>query len=242
MNKDLQLPDELNSNNDITKSLGLSIFGNISADLLSLAAESAINIFSSNDLVKSIPIVGAVISLCKFGVSISNLVSLKKTINFIRQLNENTLNEKAREKHLNKLKGNDKALLKELEKVILILENASSIEKTKVLGNLYFCFLDGRIKWNSFCELAEANNRMFDSDYSILFKKNHTLLISGQTKIDEGENYSSGLDRMVGLGLFSKNQLTGILYTEEVRCEHYKYFLTNFGELFIKCATVSTIS
>lgn len=222
----------------LVREFGLAVvtnFGDVALDAGDLLFDSLI----TNDALKAVPFVGAVYALGKCTYTIANVCLLRQTYNFIKQFNSNVLPEKKRKEYLKKITRKDKTLYKEIERVLLLLNKTIDSIKAKVLANFYFSFCNGTITWSQFCELSDANNRMFVSDYRELLKKDYEKVIDSKTKFDSGEPYSLNLDRLVGLGIFSKNQLSGSLYTPEIRMTDYRYFITDFGLLFKKTMMIN---
>lgn len=67
--------------------------------------------------------------------------------------------------------------------------------QSKILGSFYLTYIKGAISWEKFCELSEANQRMFVNDYAIL----HEAINYGGIAINKRELYQ--VDRLVSLGL-----------------------------------------
>ena len=67
----------------------------------------------------------------------------------------------------------------------------------------------GAISWEKFCELTEANRRMFVSDYALLFE----AAIKDGLKIQGRELYQ--VDRLISLGLLqNQNRLGGNVWID----------------------------
>ena len=65
----------------------------------------------------------------------------------------------------------------------------------QVLGSFYAAYIKDAISCEKFCELSEANRRMFISDYQILFEATN----NNGLKIQNRELYQ--VDRLISLGL-----------------------------------------
>ena len=100
---------------------------------------------------------------------------------------------------------------KELGRVLIILGNQVEQIQSQVLGSFYAAYVKGAISWEKFCELSEANRRMFISDYQILFE----AAINDGLKIQNRELYQ--VDRLISLGLLqNQNRLGGNVWLDFV--------------------------
>ena len=87
----------------------------------------------------------------------------------------------------------------------------------------------GAISWEKFCELSEANRRMFISDYQILFE----AAINDGLKIQNRELYQ--VDRLISLGLLqNQNRLGGNVWLDFVDDPEKQndIIVTSFGKTF----------
>lgn len=85
------------------------------------------------------------------------------------------------------------------------------------------------ISWEKFCELSEANRRMFISDYQILFE----AAINDGLKIQNRELYQ--VDRLISLGLLqNQNRLGGNVWLDFVDDPEKQndIIVTSFGKTF----------
>lgn len=93
--------------------------------------------------------------------------------------------------------------------MLIILGNQIDEIQSKVLGSFYASYVKEAISWEKFCELTEANRRMFISDYALLFE----AAIKGGLKIQGRELYQ--VDRLISLGLLqNQNRLGGNVWME----------------------------
>ena len=117
----------------------------------------------------------------------------------------------------------------ELGRVLIILGNQIEQIQSRVLGSFYAAYVKGAISWGKFCELSEANHRMFISDYQILFE----AAINDGLKIRNRELYQ--VDRLISLGLLqNQNRLGGDVWFGFVDNPEKEndIIVTSFGKTF----------
>ena len=149
---------------ELTKSL-VSDFGELTADFF----EVGIDALMENDIVKEIPILGSVYKLSKIGLAIKEKHMLKKLYKFLYELNTGEIDKEKLKKYQCKLNNNVKYAEEELERIIVILDSYTNVEKSEILAKLYKAYINERISWEEFNEFSEINNRMFLEDIPVLW-------------------------------------------------------------------------
>ena len=192
-------------------------------------AEIGIDSLLESDALKGIPVVGTLAAICKVGYNIHERNLIKQTLNFIVGFNAGTLSQEKIDKHRNELENDPSKAEKELGRVLIILGNHIENIQSQVLGSFYSAYVKGAISWDKFCELSEANRRMFVNDYHIL----REAARSGGININDRELYQ--VDRLISLGLLqNKNRLGGTLIIDfdEPQEEIHDIIITSFGKTF----------
>ena len=133
-------------------------------------AEIGIDALLDNEVLKGIPVVSTLSSICKIGYNLHERNLIKQTLAFITEFNSGSISQGKLNEHREKLEANPKEAEKELGRVLIILGNQVEQIQSQVLGSFYAAYVKGAISWEKFCELSEANRRMFISDYQILFE------------------------------------------------------------------------
>lgn len=216
--------------NDLISSMKSTLFDS-SFEIASDYAELTIDTIFDNEIVKEIPIVKTLTSICKIGYNIHERNLLKQTVNFIIGFNSNTIPQEKIDKYRVELENNPKKAGKELNNVVVILNNYFENMKSQVLGSFYNLYVSGNVSWEKFCELSEANNRIFVSDYNILYEVSRT----GGVDIKGEELYQ--VERLISLGLLQKsNRLGGvqIIDFDNPPQRTHDVVITSFGETFIQ--------
>jgi hypothetical protein len=165
--------------------------------------EIGIDAIFDNDALKSIPFVSTVVGLCKVGVNIHERNLLRQTAIFIEEFNNGNIDIKRLEKYRKELEENPEKAEKELGRVLILLGKQIDEIQSKVLGSFYNAHVKGSVSWEKFCELTEANSRMFAGDYDILREAS----IESGLNINGRELYQ--IDRLISLGLLKNQQRLG---------------------------------
>ena len=171
----------------------------LSADLLQFGVKSIVE----DELLKEIPFIKSVATLFKFGKNIHDRNLLNQTLTFIVSLNDGSISDEQLKMYQDSLAQNPQKLEKELGRIMLLLNRHIEYEQSKVLAKFEQAYIAKKITWEKLCELAIANERMFASDYEIL--QNIYKSSAGVTFKDY--EYSYQIDRLVSLGLISKDTL-----------------------------------
>lgn len=178
-----------------------SLFNDDVKDLSTDISELAIDTMMSEGVLKEIPIIKSIIALSKTGMAIRERNLLKQTIFFIQGLNEGNISQEKRKKYLDRLSNVDIAE-KELGRVLYLLDGQIENMQSKILGRMYLAYVKEKINWIKFCELAEANRRMFVSDYDVLLRLSKNRV--GERILGSKDKYMVG--RLIGLGLLVEKE------------------------------------
>lgn len=118
--------------------------------------------------------------------------------------NAGTISQEKTDAHRYELENDPHKTEKELGRILIILGNHIENIQSQVLGGFYSAYVKGAISWEKFCELSEADRRMFVNDYHILLEAAR----NGGININDRELYQ--VDRLISLGLFqNRNRLGG---------------------------------
>lgn len=188
--------------NELVPSFKKTLFSSI-CGVISEYVELEIDALLENEALKGIPVVNTIVAICKTGYNLHERNLIKQTLAFISEFNSGNISQKKLNEHRKKLDADPKEAEKELSRVIIILGNQIDETQSKVLGGFYASYVKGAISWEKFCELAEANRRMFVSDYDLLFE----AATKGGLKIQDRELYQ--VDRLISLGLLQNQNRFG---------------------------------
>lgn len=153
-----------------------SLFEN-SEELVGDYTELGIDSFINDGVLKDIPIVKTIVSVLKIGKNVHDRNLLKQSLNFIKEFNNGNVDEGKLKNYKIEIEKNTKKSEKELERVLLLLNNFIDIQKSIILAKLFKAYINEQINWNEFCEFADITDRLFMEDIRILkhFKENKEL-------------------------------------------------------------------
>lgn len=202
-------------------------------DLGEELAEVGIDGLLKSEIIKQIPIAKTIMTACSFVYDIHELNLMRQTLLFLAEFNEGTINPEKLTEYKNSLEQDPKKMEKELGRVMIILDGNIDDIKSIVLGKLYCGYINKEITWEKFCELTEANNRMFINDYTLLLEADENNGIN----IEKRELYQ--VDRLISLGfLQNQNRLGGnivVMIDELTEKDVQKdIIITSFGKEFCK--------
>ena len=213
--------------NKLLPALKDSLFMNFSepcVDWLEDTLDSLIN----NEALEGIPILKAVLGLCKTGSAIYERNLMRQTVAFLLGLNNGSLTEEQITAYRERVFKNEKKTKQELERILIVLNQQIDVQHSHILGLFYRAYIDQKIDWNTFCELDEINRRMFTNDYDVLF--NFEML--EETEMQQADHYR--VDRLASLGLLQGKKSSQTL--SDVFNGTKTYELSYIGNCFISIA------
>ena len=188
----------LYSETNLVKSFGRSIVNKYIDPALDVEETSVDSLLEDVILVEKIPVLK---DICAPGktVSVSDKFFCKRLVAFIQEFNNGNISQYKMDKHIDKLKE-EKKLDPEYEQVLLLIEQCSQASQAKYLARFYQSYWNGDYDWDSFREIADANQRMFACDYAVL---QSVASASSSTGKD------SSISRLVSLGLIVDRRSSG---------------------------------
>ena len=226
---------DFNYNIDITDAVSQTIVkydSDIAIDITEIGIDSLI----TDAALKDLPIIKTAYGLIKTGLEIREIYNLKKTLVFINQLNVRGISNKNYEEYKNRLKNNDKEIRKQLQYALIIIDRYIEINKTIILANLYFNYVDKHIDWEQFTELSIIVDNMFLKDFNEL---KNIYLIKSLTMNDI-------LDKTSFRRLKDQNLVEDIESIERTadgsivhNYNEYDYHITSLGNLLYKYGLMS---
>lgn len=227
----------MNENEKILPALSSSIFEplpDIGMDYLEIGLDSLLEAGT----LQEIPIVKTIVSVCKVGINWHERNLLHQLFAFIQELNSGTITPEELQKHKDKIEHDPQQFEKELGRITFILTEQLDLVQSRVLAAIYRSYINQEIEWDKFCELSEANRRIFANDYKILARFNWSVAKK------PGTNSLYQLDRLVSVGLLrNKNRIVPVFggsdgsEAESNELDMAKHFeLTSFGKTFCQSA------
>lgn len=201
------------------------------ADIALEFAEIGIDAVLENEALKAIPFVNSITAVCKVGLNLHERNLIKQTIAFINGFNSGTISQERLKEYQQMLNSNSKKAEKEFGRVMLLLGSNVDDIQSKVLGSFYVAYVSTNISWSKFCELSEANRRMFISDYQVLKE----AADNNGLDINDRELYQ--VDRLISLGMLQNgNRLGGSVWIDldDPAPKSKDIIITSFGRTFYK--------
>lgn len=184
---------------------GLSLFDSENLDLLETYADLSIGeICSLSDTIKDIPVLKTLSAVLNTVSTVRDCFLIKKLLVFQRKFHEGTVTEKEVRKRKIAAKKKEKWILREIELLLLRIDNISDKRNVEILSGVYIEYLNGRCSWEMFEEIAlilerfiyyDANQlRMIYDSYIRLQQATSNGVISTMFE-------NNHCDRLVALGL-----------------------------------------
>ena len=151
---------------DITKDLNDTLKLDNLSQISQNIGELVIDGLLEDGLAKDIPIVGSVVGLTKFGISVKDYLFLKKIAKFLFEIGETTSEQ--REKLIEKIEQSEKYNKDVGEALLLIIDKLDDLEKPKILGKLFKALIEFRIDYKTFLRLAFSIEKVFLPDIESL--------------------------------------------------------------------------
>lgn len=189
-------------------------------------AELGIDSLLDDGIFKSIPIVSVLVGIGKTAQNLHDRNLLRQTIKFINTFNERSISPDNFQKYKEHLCNNPKFAEEELGRVLITLNSNVDLKKSEILARFYRSYVEQKITWDTFCELADVTSRMFISDIKLLYAV-YDKQISDTTQC---QVYRA--DRLIALGLLDsamKSMSIGNISVSSTQ----RYIQTNkLGDIF----------
>lgn len=202
---------------------------NLSIDIIEMGLDSIIE----NEVLKELPFVKTVNAVAKTSLAIKEKFLLKKFLNFIKMFNEHHVDENEIVKRKIAIENQEKWIYKEIEFLMIFLNDMDSMRKAKLLAILYNDYINRKINWERFCQYTEITNRLFSYDMDLLVEFYRYCTNTMQ----KGCGFSYDLtaySRLSGLGLIEKEFDYGqdfSKYGNVFREGSYVYRITYSGKI-----------
>ena len=154
-------------NNSIVSSFGETLISS-GFDIATEYLELALDAVTDNETLREIPIVGSIIRVKNAVVSVRDRHLLKKTLEFVKQVNCGNIPEEKREEYRKKIIENDKNMQRELEHILLLIDNFVDGAKSKILAQFYLKYINGDSEWKDFCIFGEILDTISIYDFDTL--------------------------------------------------------------------------
>ena len=136
----------------------------INADLYEVLIDS----FLKDGIVKDIPIIGTILKLSKFSMSLKEHLFLKKIIYFISELKD--ISPKDRNKMISELDESKVHRIKVGEKLIYIIDKCEDHVSTEYVAKFFKSFLLNKISYSDFLRCTSIIKNIFIEDFECFVK------------------------------------------------------------------------
>lgn len=219
----------MSENNELTEVKGdiVEIFEDV--------AESIVDTVVDSEILNFIPQIKIVSTVAKGIVGIRSQYQLKMIDHFIKTVNSGVAKPGDINVHLEKLRSNNKQLMREVNYILVKIDSWTDMEKSKYFGNIYIAYICDTITWEKLMLYTDILSQITLFDINTL-KEIYEIYKYTEDSIPP---FSSML-RLQSLGLVvfhdgyvretSKNAISG-----EVKKE--RGHITNEGKVFYKIIT-----
>jgi len=149
--------DEINKS--LVETLKSSNLGNISIDFSEIALDQ---LTKSDGVAKDIPIVGILVKLIKFGISVKDIIFLKKLNKFLWHMKD--IPHSKRVELIEKLENDSKYNEDVGAKIMLLLERADDFQKPAIMATAFKAYLYNEITTNQLQKINFGIDHLFIND------------------------------------------------------------------------------
>lgn len=144
-----------NQNNE--QSLTTAISNEIAITSIDLSvdySEMVLDSFLSDGILQEIPFVKTLYAVGKIGSSIKERFFIKKLFVFLKEFNSQTANQQKITDFKTKFDSDEKYKNDVTEQIMIYLDSFLTIEKSKILANLFRAHIEGHFDWSHFNYLS----------------------------------------------------------------------------------------
>lgn len=140
-----------------------SLFNENLVDVVTDISEIGIDSILSEGLLKDLPIFSVLTGSVRTVKSIQERNMLRNTAIFLDTINSKKIETEKLNQYKAKLQD-EKVAEKELGRVLILLNQYVDNIKSRMLGVLFWKYVNGEYTWNKFCELSDIVSRLFIDD------------------------------------------------------------------------------
>ena len=169
-------------------------------ELTAESAEIALKQAVDDGVLKDIPFVGSLVKLCSIGKSVRDSLYTEKLRAFICALNE--VPSEKKDEFISEVKDRKHEIEKLVQKIILVIETQTDIEKSEIIANFFVSYLDGYMDESAFRRSLDVTASYFLDDI-VKFVANAGFM---RTSVEELE--FGGLAGLIGSPLIGFDKST----------------------------------
>ncbi len=166
--------------NSLEETLKDSDLQNVTIDL----AETLTDTLIQDGVLKDIPVIGTVIGLSKFAISLNDRLLVKKLIYFISELKD--VDQKKRSKLISEIDNSEKEQIKVGEKLLYIIDKAEDHLTAKYVAVVFKAFLNEEISYSDFLRCSTIIQKLLIQDLELFIDSDIKSIEIKITKYDKG--------------------------------------------------------
>ena len=152
---------------DIVPALSESLFVDMSEITIDIGESLIEDVFNS-DLIDQIPVVRVLKAIGTFGINLRELHLMRNTLIFLQSFKNGSITDEQISKYTNKHFKNSKRFNKELERVLLILDRQTEIEKIKILANFFRALVKRELSYDIYLDYTSLIDKILLTDVEML--------------------------------------------------------------------------
>jgi hypothetical protein len=131
-------------------------------ELIAENAEHPLKQAIDMSVLNDVPIVGSIVKLLEIGSSIRDKLYTEKVRKFLEAINEVT--DEKRSKFRESVISGDENIERLVQKILLVIESQSDVEKSELIANFFLAYLDGTIDHADFRRALDVTSSYFLDD------------------------------------------------------------------------------
>jgi hypothetical protein len=208
-------PYSLEYQNSLIKSIAQE-----SSEMMGDALEVAIDANLADGIIKEIPVVKTIYSLCKVGLGIREHFFIKKISLFIQHINESQLDTELIKEFKINLSNNPNLASKITENITILIDKFTSLEKSKILGNLFASYVKKDLTWDEYVSLSFCLEIIHPDGFKAL----NTLANEQPTPFSTHKSFFVGEAFLIDGGIAERNG-------SHLRVNDFGQKLYNYGKI-----------
>lgn len=137
-----------------------------STEMISDAGEIFIDEIVKNDALKEIPIIKTIVGAANIGITINQYFMAKKVIEFVRGVNDGTIDDNTYNAFKHKIESDYHYGQKVAEKLLVMIDKQVEITQTKITANLFKAFVKEQLTYDELNAMLISLNNLHPSTYS----------------------------------------------------------------------------
>jgi hypothetical protein len=151
-------------------------------------AEIGLDNLLENGVLRDLPVVSFMVSLMKTGANVNDFLFLKKILGFLNPIKEVSIEK--RKRLIEKIDNSKKYRIRVGEKLLYIIDSCEDFEIAYLMGELFKCFLEGIIDYESFIKTSSVLKNLNEITFNEFIDKFKNDSSEEYYDYNDGEFYS----------------------------------------------------